>query len=88
MCIRDRRGELGGLADAVVMDVQASIRVVQACGRAIRSEGDRAFIVLADRRYLKRGLRELLGASYDAVLSSLPELLESLRRFLGRRGAK
>ncbi|MEM1936390.1 MAG: ATP-dependent DNA helicase [Sulfolobales archaeon] len=75
------RSEVGDAADALVMDVQASIRVTQALGRAVRSEKDRAFIVLADRRYLKKGFKELLGLRYDAVFSDLPSLLSRLNDF-------
>ncbi|MCX8185410.1 MAG: ATP-dependent DNA helicase [Sulfolobales archaeon] len=75
------RRDLGGFADTLAMDVQASMRVLQACGRAIRSESDRAFVVLADRRYLKSGFRELLGIQYDAVFSDAPSLLSKLRGF-------
>ncbi|MCS7099271.1 MAG: helicase C-terminal domain-containing protein, partial [Sulfolobales archaeon] len=74
-------GELGSSASALVTEVQASVRVLQACGRAIRSERDRAFIVLADRRYLKSDFRELLGIQYDAVFSDMPSLLSRLKDF-------
>ena len=60
----------------------AAIRASQAIGRAIRSEEDRAYVVLADRRYLKRELRELMGLTYDRVFTDLEELLRSLSSFL------
>lgn len=75
------KSEVGSAVDSLVMDAQASIRVAQACGRAIRSEKDRAFIILADRRYLKKGFKELLGFKYDAVFSDLPSLLARLDSF-------
>ncbi|MEM4434706.1 MAG: helicase C-terminal domain-containing protein, partial [Sulfolobales archaeon] len=82
------RSEVGDTADTLVMDVQASIRVAQAFGRAVRSEKDRAFIVLADRRYLKKGFRELLGLRYDAVFSDLSSLLSRLNDFFRSNRAK
>lgn len=82
------RSEMGDAADVLVMDAQASIRVAQACGRAVRSERDRAFIVLADRRYLKKGFRELLGFRYDAVSTDLPSLLARLNDFFESNGPK
>ncbi|MEM2006841.1 MAG: ATP-dependent DNA helicase [Sulfolobales archaeon] len=82
------RSEVGDAADTLVMDVQASIRVTQSFGRAIRSEKDRAFIVLADRRYLKKGFKELLGLRYDAVFSNLPSLLSRLNDFFRSNRAK
>ncbi len=77
------RSELGEEAGSLVMDSQAAIRTAQAYGRAIRSERDRAFIVLADRRYLKKKFKELLGIEYDAVFSDLRSLLDRLEEFLG-----
>jgi len=74
--------ELGALAKVVTTDMLASIRASQAIGRAIRSEEDRAYVVLADRRYLKKELRELMGFTYDRVFTNLEELLRSLSSFL------
>ncbi len=82
------RRELGEAAGSLVMDAQAAIKAAQAYGRAIRSERDRAFIVLADRRYLKRGFKELLGIEYDAVFSDLRDLLGKLREFIGPNRAE
>jgi DNA excision repair protein ERCC-2 len=77
------RKEVGEYADDIATDVQAAIRVAQACGRAIRSEADRAYIVLADRRYLKKSLRTVLGVKYDAVFTEIGSLLTSLKKFFG-----
>jgi DNA excision repair protein ERCC-2 len=74
--------EVGPLARVVTTDMLAAIRTSQAIGRAIRSEADRAYVVLADRRYLKRELRELMGLTYDRVFTDLEELLRSLSSFL------
>ncbi|MCD6323695.1 MAG: hypothetical protein J7L55_01120, partial [Desulfurococcales archaeon] len=59
------------IAREFVMDVQASVKVAQALGRAIRSEKDVAFMVLADKRFLSMRLREALGIRYDGVVSDL-----------------
>ncbi len=75
------RREVGEYADVIVTDAQAAIRVAQACGRAVRSEVDRAYMVLADRRYLKRSIKNLLGVKYDAVFTEISDLISSLRRF-------
>ncbi len=72
----------GELVRKVTSENLAAIRVRQAIGRSIRSEKDRAYVVLADKRYLTRRLREFLNLSYDLVTNSIHELTESLRRFL------
>lgn len=75
------RREVGEYANDIVTDVQAAIRVAQACGRAVRSEVDRAYMVLADRRYLKRNLKSMLGIRYDAIFTEISDLISSLRKF-------
>ncbi|MCD6340848.1 MAG: hypothetical protein J7L51_02730, partial [Desulfurococcales archaeon] len=73
---------LGDKAAAdLTTSVPAAIRVLQAVGRAIRSERDRAFIVLADRRFLSLKLRAFLGIHYDAVVSSKNRLSELIIKF-------
>ncbi len=69
------------VARKFVMDVQAAVKVAQAIGRAIRSEKDKAFIILADRRFLSRRLRDVLGLKYDIVTSELKEVLKALTEF-------
>ncbi len=86
--VRDLRESLRGsvppsMAKEFVMDVQAGVKVAQALGRAVRSERDVAFMVLADRRFLSRRLREALGVRYDGVVTDLKELSRGLRNFLG-----
>ena len=66
----------------VSLDMQAGIKVMQAIGRAIRSEHDKAFIVLADRRYLSHSLREVMGIRYNEVTSSLSRVTHLLKEFL------
>jgi DNA excision repair protein ERCC-2 len=70
------------LAKLLVMDVAATMKVSQAVGRAIRSDQDRAFIVLADRRFLSSKIRSLLGISYDKVYTNLNTLSLDIRKFL------
>ncbi len=69
------------VATDLTTSVPAAIRVLQAVGRAIRSERDRAFIVLADRRFLSLKLRTLLGIHYDAVVNSKNRLSELIIKF-------
>ncbi|RLG77307.1 MAG: hypothetical protein DRO14_02480, partial [Thermoprotei archaeon] len=68
-------------ATDLTTSVPAAIRVLQAVGRAIRSERDRAFIILADRRFLSLKLRTFLGIHYDAVVSSKNRLSELIIKF-------
>ena len=69
------------LADKLVMDIPAVIKVLQAIGRAVRSERDRAFIVLADRRFLSRELKALLNIRYDLVTTNLAILARHIELF-------
>ena len=57
-----------------VYKVNASIKVRQALGRAIRGPSDRAVYVLLDKRYLSRDLRELVRIPYRRVVWSPDEL--------------
>lgn len=68
-------------AKKVSLDMQAGIKVMQAVGRAVRSEQDRAFVVLADRRYLSRSLREVMNVRYNEVTSSLNRVIQLLSSF-------
>ncbi|MCD6428451.1 MAG: hypothetical protein J7L12_02400, partial [Desulfurococcales archaeon] len=80
-----RRSLSEKLGDRVATDlttsVPAAIRVLQAVGRAVRSERDKAFIVLADRRFLSLKLRTFLGLHYDAIVSSKNRLSELIVKF-------
>lgn len=85
--IRDFRANLRRLvgeliAKEFVMNVQAGIKVAQAIGRAVRSERDRAFVVLADRRYLSIKLKNALGLRYDLVTGEVMELIDYFQKFL------
>ncbi len=72
------------LAWELVYMWSALMKVKQAIGRAIRSENDRAFIVLMDRRYLdsklRRFLQDYLG-NID-VTANIQQLVDKLRVFL------
>ena len=52
----------------------ASIRVLQAIGRAVRSEQDRAIIVLADNRYVTQSLLSRLGLSPRLITRRIDEI--------------
>ncbi|MEM2201327.1 MAG: ATP-dependent DNA helicase [Ignisphaera sp.] len=54
----------------------ATVRVLQAIGRAIRKENDCAFVVLADRRYLYRTVIRKLHLQPRAVTSDLKKVIE------------
>jgi len=69
------------MAKEFVMNVQAGIKVAQAIGRAIRSEDDRAFIVLADHRFMSRRLMSALGIRYDKVTGDIEELVNDFTSF-------
>ncbi len=55
---------------------EALSRVLQACGRAIRREEDRAAVVLLDQRYLERRVRRLLPPDLQFAEGDPAELLE------------
>jgi DNA excision repair protein ERCC-2 len=59
----------------------ALTKVLQAAGRAIRSETDRAAILLLDERFTQNGLRTALPS--DMSLSTSMDLEEELDRFFG-----
>ncbi len=69
------------LARRIALDMQACIKTMQAIGRAVRSENDKAFIVLADRRYLSKSLRDILGINYNAITSKADEVVEKFKTF-------
>ncbi len=70
------------LASKLVMDIPAIIRVLQAIGRAVRSERDRVFIILADRRFLSKELKNLLNIRYDLVTTDLKTLTKHIELFI------
>lgn len=84
--LRDLRNTIAShtneeVAKEIALDVQAGIKVIQAIGRAMRSETDRVFVVLADRRYLSSSLKEVLGIRYNYVTSKLEDVIEVLKKF-------
>ena len=70
-----------GSARTYVMELPAVIKVMQAAGRAIRSEHDEAVIVLCDRRYMMPKLRELLNERYDRICRNEDELVTTIKSF-------
>ncbi len=67
-------------------NVTASVRVRQAVGRAQRRPGDRVVVVLADRRFLYRRIRELVRLKYDSIVFSLEGFKRALARALRELG--
>ncbi len=65
-----------------VFNVTATIRVKQAIGRAQRSPGDRVLIVLGDRRFLYRRVKELLKLRYDAISYNLDSFTKKVQRLV------
>ena len=74
-------GIVGVSARTYVMELPAVIKVMQAAGRAIRSEQDEAVVVLCDRRYMMPKLRELLNERYDRVCRNESELVFAVKSF-------
>ncbi len=74
-------GIVGSSARTYVMELPAVIKVMQAAGRAIRSEHDEAVVVLCDRRYMMPKLRELLNERYDIICRDENELVSAVRSF-------
>jgi len=72
------------LAWELVYMWNALMKVKQAIGRAIRSENDRAFIILMDRRYLDSRLRKFIEDYLGnvEVTNNIDDMLVRLRRFL------
>ncbi len=66
--------------------IQASIKVRQAMGRAIRSREDKAVIFLLDHRYNTRKMRSLLKTRIDEVTTynkiTFPPILEKAKKHL------
>ncbi len=67
-------------------NVSAAIRVRQAIGRAQRRPGDRVVVVLADRRFLYRRIKELLKLKYDRIVFSVDGLRKALKTALEELG--
>jgi len=67
--------------------INASIKVRQALGRAIRSREDKAVYFLLDHRYNNRKLRSLLKTRIDDIVTynkiTFPTILEKARKHLG-----
>lgn len=59
---------------------EAYVRASQAIGRSVRGPGDRALVVLGDRRFMSRELRELMGLGRIGVARDKSEFREMVRR--------
>jgi DNA excision repair protein ERCC-2 len=57
-------------------------RVLQACGRVIRTENDRGVVLLIDQRYSTYRYKSLLPPSWNPIsASNEQQLAEALQRF-------
>lgn len=70
-------------AKAYAQTFPAVTKVLQAAGRAIRSETDRAAIILLDERYLLPSIRECMPEDFRPEGCS--ELITALERFFSRQ---
>lgn len=61
-------------------NMEAAIKTLQAAGRAVRSEKDKAVIVLGDRRFMARPLRRYLALRIGAIARNLREFGELLEK--------
>jgi DNA excision repair protein ERCC-2 len=59
----------------------ATVRVLQAIGRAIRSEQDRAMIVLSDSRYISQQLLSRLGLRATLVTNRIDVIAKAVAQF-------
>jgi DNA excision repair protein ERCC-2 len=64
-----------------VYNMSASIRAMQAIGRAVRSEDDIALVVLGDRRFMAADLRKYMGLSIGRIVRNIGEFRELIRMF-------
>ncbi len=69
----------GGKGSEYGYTIPAMRRVIQAAGRAIRSESDRATIVFMDKRYRWRTYSSMIESSLG--LSSSPDYLAAIEKF-------
>jgi DNA excision repair protein ERCC-2 len=64
-----------------VYNMSASIRAMQAIGRAVRSEDDIALVVLGDRRFMAADLRKYMGLRIGRIVRNIGEFRELIRMF-------
>ncbi|MEM3998542.1 MAG: ATP-dependent DNA helicase [Ignisphaera sp.] len=60
---------------------QATIRILQAVGRAVRSDKDYALVILADRRFLGNSITPRLGLRIRFVTKSLEDVAKVVKMF-------
>lgn len=56
-----------------IYNMTASMKALQAIGRAVRGENDRALIILGDRRFMSRDIRKYMGLRIGRIARSLNE---------------
>ncbi|HWQ16356.1 MAG TPA: ATP-dependent DNA helicase [Sulfolobales archaeon] len=56
-----------------IYNMAASMKVLQAIGRAVRGEDDRALVVLGDRRFMSRDIRKYMGLRIGRIARNLKE---------------
>jgi len=66
-----------------IYNMASSIRVMQAIGRSVRSEGDRALIVLGDRRFMSLDIRKYMGLKIGRVVRNLEEFRSLVKLVAG-----
>ncbi len=66
-----------------IYNMASSIKVLQAIGRAVRGENDRALVILGDRRFMARDIRKYMGLRIGRIARNLREF-ESLVDLVAR----
>jgi DNA excision repair protein ERCC-2 len=56
-----------------IYNMASSIRAMQAIGRSVRSEEDRALIILGDRRFMAQDMRKYMGIRIGRIARNIVE---------------
>ena len=64
--------------------IMAVIRVRQAIGRSIRDPQDRAMIILGDRRFLARNVREVIRLKYHYVVFNINDFISVVEKTISQ----